>query len=220
MAGFLGSRLHSRILDRRGLLIAGLALLGLLVVAWRRRAPAEFFVIGVLVLLASYYDFRSRLLLPAFVLLVPATIEWMRTALQRFTTPRLAGLSCCAAVLLLIVTDFGPRAGWPAIAQRHHHLQAQCANIEEKLRPDALLATSFNWHYGVCLNRPVFSLWFATERDHGRISASERVIDKYGINTVVLSRVLPSDRPFLKYFVDRYGVELEAGPIVVVRVRE
>ena len=220
MAGFLGSRLQSRMLDRRGLVITGLALLGLLGAAWRRRAPAELFVIGVLLLLASYYDFRSRLLLPAFVLLVPAVIEWMRTVLQRFTTPRIAELSCCAAVLLLIITDFGPRAGWSAIAQRHQHLQAQCAGIEEKLGPDALLATSFNWHYGVWLNRPVFSLWFATQRDHGRISSSERVIDKYGINTVVLSRVLPSDRQFLKYFVDRYGVQAEAGPIVVVRVRE
>lgn len=220
IAGFLGSRLGKKKLDYSSVALASLALLGLFVAAWKRREPAEFFVIGVLASLAVYYDFRNRLLLPVLVLMLPAAIEFLRDVARRVTAPRVAEIGCCGALLLLIAADFDPRAGWPAIEQRHQKLFERCAAIEEQLAPDARLATSFFWHYGVCLDRPVFSLWFTTERNHGWLPSAEPMIDKYEINTVVLTGAFPLDGRFLKYFGERYGFEHEPGSVFVARVRD
>lgn len=220
IVSLLGSRLERSDPDFASVGLASLAGIGLLLAAWRRRAPAEFFVIGVLASLVAYYDFRNRLLLPVFVLMLPAAIELLRDLARRIAGTRIAEAFCCAVVVLLVIVDVSPRKHWNEIAKQHGDLFAICSVIEARLAPDARLASPFNWHYGVCLDRPVFSLWFNVKRNHGRLSSSEETIDKYGINTVVLGRTRQFDRRFLAYFENRYGRDTREGPVALIRVRD
>jgi hypothetical protein len=51
------------------------------------------------------------------------------------------------------------------------------------------------------------------------VDAVEGIIDKYELNTVVLSPLVPPDRMLVAYFMDRYGPGTPAGPALVWRVR-
>jgi hypothetical protein len=212
---------HRMLWDQSGpldLAIAGLVAAALIIVLVRRRAPAELFALGVLLLLMIYYDFRSRLLWPVYVVGVTAALEVARDLGRRVAGFRIATVVIAAAVLTVALHDFCPRCGWRGIEQRHHDLFTECSTIESLLAPDARIATPHDWRYEVCLERPVFSLSFAVRRA-GRVAAAEAIIDKYGINTVVLSRSKPTDRMYLRYFMQHFESRHELGGIVVLRVR-
>jgi hypothetical protein len=89
--------------------------------------------------------------------------------------------------------------------------------VEERLAPDARVASAVGWHLSVYLGRPVHSLVFAIRRS-GDVASAEGVIDRYGLNTVVLTRLSEAERGALPYFEKRYAGE-SAGPARVFRVR-
>ena len=62
------------------------------------------------------------------------------------------------------------------------------------------------------------SLVHAVRRAHRR-DAAERVIDSYGVNTVVLSPLVETDLRLAPYFIRRYGPGEPAGDARVWRVR-
>jgi hypothetical protein len=190
----------------------------LLIVLVRRKGPAEWFAAGVLLVVAVYFIFTDRLALPIFVLALAATVEVFRDLIRRFSGVRAATIVPAAALLLLIAVDLKPRHDWDEIETRHREFTALVPAVERVLAPDARLAAAQGFHYGVYLERPVYSLMHAVRRA-GRADAVEGIIDKYEINTVVLSSLVPPDRMLVAYFTERYGAGTRAGPALVWRVR-
>ncbi|MDH3213863.1 MAG: hypothetical protein OEM05_15395, partial [Myxococcales bacterium] len=214
----LGSRMqagrHPALNPALGLLLLGASLVLLL----RRRAPAEFFVVFALGVLVGYFDLRDRLLLPVFVLALSASVEVVRDLLGRIGGARVANAGAAAALLLLVAFDFEPRRGWDRIEKRHTRYAQMTAAVAAQLEPDARIGAGVGFHYGVYLERPVYSLAFAIRRDH-RPEAAEAIIDKYGLNTLVSSPLAGAELPLLPYFEKRYGNVRRAGEATVIRVR-
>jgi hypothetical protein len=190
----------------------------LLAVLVRRRAPAEWLAVGVLLVVAVYFIFTDRLALPVFVFALAATVEVLRDLARRFGGARAGIYVPAAALLLLIAVDFAPRHDWEAIRGRHREFTSLASAVEEVVEPDARLAAGQGFHYDVYLERPVYNLMHAVRRA-GRFDAAEAIIDKYDIDSVVLSPHVPQDRVLMPYFAGRYGPGTPAGAALVWRVR-
>jgi len=226
IAQVLGSRLQHRIPGspqpgsavRWGRGLVALLLVGcLLIQLVRRRTPAEWFALGVLFVISIYFIFTDRLALPVYVFALAATVEVLRD-LSRRVGARAALIVPALVLLLLIVVDFKPRHGWDEIEARHRAFGDLAQSVDAVLQPQARLGAGQGFHYGVYLERPVYSLTHAARRA-GRLEAAERIIDRYELNTIVLSTLVPADRPFVPYFTRRYGPGEPAGPALVWRVR-
>jgi 4-amino-4-deoxy-L-arabinose transferase-like glycosyltransferase len=214
----LGNRMSG---GRRGLvdLLFGVILLACSFrLLLERRAAAEFFVLGALALLLVYFDVRDRLLLPIFVLALPAAFEVLRGWLTKGSTSRSATAASGAAILLLVAVEFDPRPSWESVEQRHGLYKGVSSAIASRLEPDARIGAGLGFHYGVYLERPVYSLLFAVRRE-GSPEAVEAVIDRYGLDTIVLSPLVGFDMTLLPYFEERYGDAEEAWIASVIRVR-
>jgi hypothetical protein len=214
----LGSRLHvpKRELSAR---VAGAALIaGLVVVLIRRRAAAEFYAAALLCVVAVYADYQDRLVLPVYLLALPASVDTL-LALARRVLPRPAAAATIgAALVLLIAADVSPRRGWDAIERRHRHWVAIAAELQAALPPGAVLATAKGFHLTVYLERPVYSLLFAVWRV-GDPEVVEELIERYGIDTVILTPGLRDDAPLVPYFLSRYGEPRRIGPCLLFSVR-
>ena len=191
---------------------------GLCIALARRRSAAEWVALATLGVVAIYFVFTDRLILPFFVFALAATVEVLRDLAGRFGGPRAATWVPAGALLLLIAIDMKPHKDWRTIAERHREFASVAASVESILAPDARLAAGQGFHYGVYLDRPVVSLVHAVRRAHRR-DAAEQIIDRYGVNTVVLSPLIEPDRRLAPYFIRRYGPGEPAGEARVWRVR-
>jgi hypothetical protein len=137
----------------------------------------------------------------------------------------------CAALLVLAALGFRYREGWAELEQEHRANLEQARAWNEHLPADAKLAGPIGWHHSVYVGRTVHSLYFAvrrkargTETEPGRgadpkaMLAVEEVIDKYALNTVILSGE-PSDLWMAPYFEKFHGPGVRAGAGWVFRVR-
>ena len=85
--------------------------------------------------------------------------------------------------------------------------------------PTASWPAPIGWHYSVYLERPVWSLFFAVRRADD-MQAAERVIERHGVDRVLLAPRVPSDAAMLPWFLERYGDRARGGPeSTVIRVR-
>lgn len=211
----------ARMGDENGAIVIAIGALFLvctLVVAWRRREPAEIFALIATGVVLVYFGYRARLALPIWLLALPCVAECALLVARRFTSERVAITCASIAIAVFPLVDFHPRRGWDRI-ERDHRVYTEAAEaIDAALAPDARVAAPIGWHYAVFLDRPVHSLFFAMRRSGGPDGA-ERVIDKYSIDTVILSPFLPADRGVLPYFQERYGPGVAAGSSLVFRVR-
>ena len=223
MWGTLGTRLADEDASWINHVTASWLLLGVVYVLWKRREPAEFFVLAALGLVSVYFGYSARLMLPMYVLMLGATVELLRDLLRRAMQRWVmgsggAGIVTATALVVLTVLDFKPREGWSELAAKDDYLRDVSARFASQLEPDARLASWQGWHYAVFLDRPVYSLKFAFERARNP-DALEKTIDKYGVNTVILSPRASNDAPILPYFSDRYVARRPRGIAHVFRVR-
>ena len=80
-----------------------------------------------------------------------------------------------------------------------------------------MLASNRPWHYAVLMDRHVYALEFVIRRSN-EPEEVEALIDRYGIDTVLLSPAGDKDRDVLPYFEAVYGSQ--TGPLArVYRVR-
>lgn len=203
-----------------------LALLaGSLVALVRRREAAELFTWMALGVIAIYFGFDDRLLMPVYVLALPATVGAALDIARRFTRERVAVAAVTACVVALAALDFSPRADWPRIRRQHEAFVAIAEAAERELPHDARLAAPVGWHYGVYLERDVFSLQWSVIRaartaNEGEAQAIERTLDAHGLDAVLVSPLVPTDATYLPYFRRRGYAELVSDPVVsVFRVR-
>ncbi len=222
LVGVLGSRMGERARGAGPLLTAGVLVACTLVMLFRRRAAAEFFALLNLVVIAFYFGFAQRLVLPVYALALLAAIELVRDGAnlvgRRLLAGKLGAGVACAGLLAWMALDFGPRRDWAEIEAEHRLYEEITARFERRLSAADVPASIRGWHYAVFLDRPVYSLEFAVERA-GRTDAAEDLIDRYGIDTVLLSPRVIVDLPYVGYFEARYGDEV-ADPLArVYRVR-
>jgi hypothetical protein len=179
----------------------------------------ELFAVVSLVFSLFYFSFIDRLMLPVYVIAFVGGVDSLRTLLRRRTNERMATAALGVCLLLLIVADFAPRAGWEQIRSEHTWYAAAMSKVRGTLPPDARIASMRGMHYSVHLGRPVFNLRFGIARARN-VEAAEAVIDRHRIDTVMLSPAVPMDRAPIAYFRHRYGKPESVGEMLIWRVRD
>jgi len=196
-----------------------LLLTGLFSSLWRRRSAMELFALASCVVSLFYFSFVDRLMLPVYVFGFVGSVDSLRALLRRRTNERMATAAIAVGLLLVIATDFAPRAGWEQIRSEHAWYAAAMSKVRAALPPDARIASMRGAHYSVHLGRPVFNLRFGIARA-GSTGGAEAVIDRHRIDTVMLSPAIPLDRAAIAYFRRRYGKPVSVGEMLIWRVRD
>jgi len=168
---------------------------------------AGFFVLLGLGITGSYFAYQDRLLLPIFVLLLPLSAASLHRAIRRVFAPRVATGVVAVLLAALVGLDFSPRADWPAIEARDGRMRHAAKQLESRIPAEATLASVRGFHLHMLLDRPVYSLRWAGRRAAG-VAGIESVIERYGIDTVILEPSQELDRSFEPYFVERSGAGL------------
>lgn len=178
----------------------------LLWVLWKRRETAEFFAFGYLCVLLVYFGFIPRLVLPILALGLIATVELLRDLSARAAGPaRRVGAERAVTMVLALVllVEADARPDWDQLREKHETLEETVRAFESLVDEDAVLASHRAWHYALLMDRPIRAMEFAVERE-GDPAAVESILDKYGVDTVLLSHRQRADRKILPYFEERY----------------
>jgi hypothetical protein len=196
-------------------------LIGALVVqALRRRGAEELFALATLAVVAIYFGYAGRLLLPVFGLALLALLELLREGCARVFGARVGAATAALVALTWLVLDWRPRAHWAEIETLHRAFENQAAAQRAELGPNARLGAWRGWHHAVYLDLPVFSFEHACKRA-ASLAPVEELIERYRIDAVLLgdlglpSSVVKAERVFADHVVRRYGPP-RAG---LVRVR-
>jgi 4-amino-4-deoxy-L-arabinose transferase-like glycosyltransferase len=221
----LGSRMQDQVYSREapegtGIASYAFALLLLgssLVILVKRRDAAEFLVGGLVAVLVTYFAFAPRLVLPVFVLALPAAVEVVRDLAARIAGRRAAAGLAAAATLGLIAVDYSPRRNWDLIAHRYRQYRELARAVNPALGPDARLGAVIGSHYSVFLERPVYSIQIVAWRTKS-LDAAEGVIERNRLDTIVLTDWTALDRQFGEYFTSRLGPPRRLGPALVWRI--
>jgi hypothetical protein len=172
--------------------------------AWRRPSSGDLFALGNVAVLAIYFDFGARLVLPIVVLALPAAAEVAGHALERLGRPRLAQTLLVGAFALVGVLAFDPRRGWDEIRATHEQFVELAAQVERELPADARLGALRGWHFSVYLDRPVYSLRHSIRRAELRGETADEGIEhalaERQIDFVLLAPSLSDDRDVRRYF--------------------
>ncbi len=212
----LGARLGSSS-SESAFVATGILLLALAAItAWRRRASAELFAGAFLVVLLVYFGFRDRLVLPLWLVVLPAAAEGLLTILRVRIGERVAAAIVAAALLTLPFLDFRPRAGWDRIEAQHAFYERYAAEVAGVLKPEDRVASPIGWHLSVFLDRPVWSLFFAIRRAQGPEGAWG-VIARREIDAVALSSRVPSDRSVAPMLAPRMDTIHASEDVLVLR---
>lgn len=201
-------------------LVAFVLLSALLLNAVRRREPEELFALGILLVVAFYFSYAGRLLLPVFAFALAALVELLREGVGRVAGARAGWATAALACVAWIAVDWQPRWRWDEIAALHRAYERSAERIVAALPEGARLGAFRGWHHSVFLERPVWSFEGACVRAKSPVAA-EAVIDAHRIDTVLLTPVgLPAkaaraERAFAAYVARRY----HARKVGLVRVR-
>jgi hypothetical protein len=188
-----------------------------LVLLLKRREPAEIFVAGMLAVIVTYLAFAPRLVLPVFLLTLPAAVEAVRDLTARLAGPRIGAGVAAAALLVLIGIDYSPRRYWDLIERQYRELGELSRAVEGAVGPDARLGAVVGSHYSVFLERPVYSIQIVAWREKS-LEAADGVIERNRIDTILLSDRKLLDQQFADYFRQRYGEPERLGPALIFRI--
>lgn len=190
--------------------LAWILIAATLLQAVRRRGAEELFALATLGVVAVYFGYAGRLLLPVFAFALAALVELVRDGVARLAGAR-SGIAAGALVCLAwLAGQWKPRADWPEIEALHRAYAATAAQVNARLAPGARLGAWRGWHHAVFLERPVYSFEQACERAASPLAA-ETLIETYAIDTLLLSELgLPpsvqrAERAFAAWVAQRYG---------------
>lgn len=178
--------------------------------ALRRRAAEELFALATLAVVALYFGYAGRLLLPVFAFALAALVELVRDGVARRAGARAGTAAGALLCLVWLAGEWKPRADWAEIEALHRAYVATAAQVNARLAPEARLGAWRGWHHAVFLERPVYSVEQACERA-GSPAAAEAIIEKYGLDTLLLTDLgLPpsvqrAERAFAAWVARRYG---------------
>lgn len=210
----LGTRLREGEGGPWTLPVALLLLAALGLSAWRRRAPEELFAFATLAVVAFYFGYAGRLLLPIFALALAALIELVRDGCARVAGARVGQGVALLACGVWLALDWAPREGWDEIEARHRAHQVLAAQVNARLPAQARLGAYRGWHHAVYLDRPVHSFEQACARaagGPGDRQAIAALVERYDLDAIWLGELgLPEpvareERSFAAAVVGLYG---------------
>lgn len=160
-----------------------LGVLCLLVRGLRRFEAGDVFALGNLAVLAIYFDFDERVLLPSYVFVLAATLEAITAALRRFLSRARA-----RAVVALLFGAVALQDAYPGYdrgpAERETRVLSEVAEWLERTRPDDVpIGASLGHRLAAFLDRPVRFLEVAIARK-GR-QGFWRLVAKHRLRIVV-----------------------------------
>lgn len=176
----------------------------------RRRGTAEAFALGTALVLSIYFGFAPRLVLPVWLVAAAAAVRWIQAGLERAAGAR-GGSALLAAALVGLAAwnatrwDHAERAR--AVHERYVNDALAAAPL---LPPEGPVATSIGHHYSAVLGRDVYSFRIAVKRE-ADWAAVDEILERHGVRAVFLFEGVPTDRPLLRHFEERFGPPLENG---------
>jgi len=185
---------------------------------WRRREPAEIFTALLFIVMAFYYSNRPRLVLPLYLLVVPAAAELAIAGLRRAASARTAHGIAAGLILLVAVLDMAPSADREEIARGHRRLADLAAHIAESFPPGAPLAAESGAIYAVHMGRPVYSFGPVCRRLG--LEGFIGYIRRHGVRGLILSPA--SDEPcgLETYLADHAVIDDSFGPLLIARLHD
>lgn len=188
------------------------ALLALGLLAWfRRRDTATWLLLGLGVVLGTYFAFKPRLVLPLWFLSALLAVETLHELGARLA-PRRAVRAVLALLLAAVaVVDFDPWSWRAELETAHAELARVGQRLDALVHEDASAAAPIGHDVGLFTNRPVYSLQIVAERQGP--AAAIGLLERYGVTHVVQDRRRP-----LGWSFDRLGFVPEpVGPFTIWR---
>ena len=182
----------------------------------RRRRASEIFAGGALVVLALYFGFRPRLLLPVWILMFLTAVESGERLLERALPRVWARRALAAAVLVFGALDFDPWSWRPSVAGNHAQLAEVTDYLEEAYPESEAFAAVRGWDYGVFLERPVYGLRLVANR-RGAEAVWDLIVER-GVGALVEDTEGMGVGPVLAGMRERFSLERSFGRYRVYRV--
>jgi hypothetical protein len=163
-------------------------------VAALRREPAEFLCLGLFLLLSIYFGFVDRLVLPVFVLALPAMAEvGLRVLRGVWPSSGLPSGVVLAWIAALALVDARRLPDPDEFEGRTRRMRALAEYLEAQVPPGEALAARLGWELGVHLeDRAIYSLYVVAKRD-GR-EGMLAMLDRRGVNFCLFYEPLEADR--------------------------
>lgn len=214
----LGSRMMVRGDDPTHLALGVFGLLCWAVVLATRRGTGDFLTGGMVLVICAYFGFMNRLVLPVYVMVLPAVALVVAWVLGRVLGEARGRGVTAALVLGLAFADYRHEWGWSENRARAQVFQAACHEVEQHL-DDRVLAADFGGHFSVVLDRPVYSLRWSLKRDGA--NGGVDFVERYGVGGVICDMGLESNLRLANRLARR-GAEIvdRAGNYTLLRIPE
>lgn len=214
----LGGRLAEGANDPLGRAVAAALIACWAAVLAVRRGTGDFMAGAMMAVIAVYFGFMARLVLPVWALVLPAAAQVLLWLLARAVPRPAAGWLTAAALAGLAAHDFDAEAGRPDLHLRSRAFFEACEEVGSVLREDDVLAADFGAHFALGLDRRVYTLRWVVKKSG--LPAAVDLMRRRGVSVVILDRVIGSDLELLETL-KRAGcpVIARSGPWVAVRVR-
>ncbi len=184
-----------------------------LVVLVRNRGPTEFFCGILLVILVVYFEFEPRLALPLYLLLLAMCAQALLWAVRWAAGQKAGPVILSVALLALCVVDFDGWSWKGSVARRHQAYVELKDYIDTRFPGDAPLAAPNGRHYGVFLERPVYTLNIAALRSG--FQGVRELIRKYRVAAMIVSSSDPLEKKHIAPFRSTFRLEKKVGPFHV-----
>ena len=182
--------------------IAGLALWAVALV--RRRGTPEFLGGGVVFVLSIYFAFKTRLALPAYLLLLPAALDSLQWLIGRLSGEKWARIAVTGALVVGTIAWYKPFGQWPILREQHEQYVEVARVVNRRFPGGEPVAAPHGWHYGVYLERPVYSMRIvATRQDQ---AAALALIAEHGVVGVIVSS-MPNEGLYLAWYRSLFTAE-------------
>jgi len=193
----LGGRLQDSEPGSRNLWL-GIALFGLWAGALvRRRGTVEFLGGGVVLMLSIYFAFKTRLALPAYLLLLPAALDTTQWLIAKASGEKWARVLVTAALVVGTCAWYKPLGQWPLLREQHEQYLEVARVVDRRFPGGEPIAAPHGWHYGVYLERRVYSMRIIATRMDER-EALQQVLARGIVGAAVSSA--PNEGLYLAWF--------------------
>jgi hypothetical protein len=173
----------------------------------------------MLFVIAIYFSFRPRLVLPVYLLMLPAACEAVLWSLRKFGARVATPATWAVAALVAVpqVLDFEPGKNEAGLRRAQVSRMRLLAYVEDTLPPGAPIAAPLGWHLGADADRPVYNLQIVSQR-LGLEPALE-LIPRHGIVAVVANQRNKTGIRFAAVLRERYGPGRRVGDWAVFDTR-
>jgi hypothetical protein len=198
-------------------MVFGIVGLGLWLVALvRRRGTVEFLAGGAVLVLSIYFAFKVRLALPAYLLLLPCALDTLQWGLAKASGEKWARVLVAGALVVGTISWYKPLGQWPDLRENHEQYLEVARLVDRRFPGGEPVAAPHGWHYGVYLDRRVYSMRIIATRQ-GQ-AAALGVIAEHDVVGVLVSSA-PDEQRYLAWYRSLFAEERTPAGHYVFKVR-